>query len=287
MRDTIMNSIVDKVKDIKVLPGVLTRIMEVTENPDSNVYDMEKIILSDQALTTKVLRLANSAYYGYGRKISTISQATLLLGFKTIKSMAIAATVSPMMKDELKGYALDSNDLWMQSQTCAIISRHIAKKSGKYDPEEAYVAGLLRDIGKTILNEYMVDEYIKVVDLIMDERYSFSDAEKMIFDFNHAELGAKIAEKWNLPGHLVEAIKYHHNPDRSDAKGKDRILLSIVHIADAMTMMMGVGLGVDGLSYTLSDDSLELLEIDGNDFSQIISDVSELIKDRESFFLDN
>ena len=123
MKKINLNHIVRKVNDMPVLPNKINKIIEITEDPDSTIQDLEKEILTDQSLTSKILKLANSAYYGYPRKIDTVSQATILLGFQTIKSMALASTVSKMMIHELKGYSLKENDLWTQSQTCAIISR--------------------------------------------------------------------------------------------------------------------------------------------------------------------
>ena len=155
MKKINLNHIVRKVNDMPVLPNKINKIIEITEDPDSTIQDLEKEILTDQSLTSKILKLANSAYYGYPRKIDTVSQATILLGFQTIKSMALASTVNKMMIHELKGYSLKENDLWTQSQTCAIISRLIAKEVKFQNPETAYIGGLLRDIGKTILNYYV------------------------------------------------------------------------------------------------------------------------------------
>lgn len=272
--------IVNKVEDIKVLPEIINKIISLTEDPDSTVHDMEKAILQDQVLTTKILRLANSAYYGYARKISTISQATVLLGFQAIKGIALASTVSKYLTDELKGYSLEKNELWSQSQTCAIISRFIAKNIKYSNPEEAYIAGLLRDIGKTILNQHMEKEYMEVLSKMEENNMSFLDAEKEVLGFGHTEIGAKVAEKWNLPKELVEAIGLHHTPELAK---ENPILVSIVHIADAMTMMMGVGLGLDGLSYNLSPLAIENLNLDELQFQDIISQVADLIKDEDSF----
>ena len=272
--------IVNKVEDIKVLPEIINKIISLTEDPDSTVHDMEKAILQDQVLTTKILRLANSAYYGYARKISTISQATVLLGFQAIKGIALASTVSKYLTDELKGYSLEKNELWSQSQTCAIISRFIAKNIKYSNPEEAYIAGLLRDIGKTILNQHMEKEYMEVLSKMEENNMSFLDAEKEVLGFGHAEIGAKVAEKWNLPKELVEAIGLHHTPEFAI---ENPILVSIVHIADAMTMMMGVGLGLDGLSYNLSPLAIENLNLDELQFQDIISQVADLMKDEDSF----
>jgi len=272
--------IVNKVDDMKVLPEIINKIIALTDDPDSTVQDMEKAILKDQVLTTKILRLANSAYYGYARKISTISQATVLLGFQAIKGIALASTVRNYMTHELKGYSLEKNQLWQQSQTCAIISRFIAKTIKYPNPEEAYIAGLLRDIGKTILNEHMEREYAEVLLKVEQEEITFLDGEREVLGFDHAEIGEKVAEKWNLPRALVDAIGHHHTPDLANI---NPVLVSIVHVADAITMMMGVGLGLDGLTYNLSPTAIETLQLDEIQLQNIISQIADLIKDEDSF----
>jgi putative nucleotidyltransferase with HDIG domain len=226
--------------------------------------------------------LANSAYYGYPRKINTVSQATILLGFQTIKSIVLASTVNKIMTHELKGYALGENDLWTQSQASAIISRNIAKEVKFSNPETAYIGGLLRDIGKTILNYYVEREYNAIVNKVEYGNVSFSEAEEEILGFNHAQVGEKIAEKWNFPKDLVEAIGLHHTPEKSTI---NPTLVSIVHIADAITMMMGIGIGADGLTYNFSPFALETLNFNAQDLEDFISKSHDLIIDGDSFDL--
>lgn len=272
--------IVSKVDDMKVLPEIINKIIALTDDPDSTVQDMEKAILKDSVLTTKILRLANSAYYGYARNISTISRAAVLLGFQAIKSLALASTMRTYLTDELKGYSLEKNQLWTQSQTCAIVSRFIAKQIKYPNPEEAYIAGLLRDIGKTILNQHMEKEYAEVLLRIEVDNLSFLDAEREVLGFNHAEIGEKVAEKWNLPKALVDAIGHHHTPELANI---NPLLVSIIHIADAITMMMGVGLGLDGLAYDLSPMAIETIGLDELQLEDIISQVTDLVTDEDSF----
>lgn len=272
--------IVSKVDDMKVLPEIISKIVSLTEDPDSTAQDMEQVILRDQILTTKILRLANSAYCGYARNISKVSQATVLLGFQAIKSMALASTVSVYLTSELKGYSLEKDELWTQSQTCAIVSRYIAKHIKYPNPEEAYIAGLLRDIGKTVLNQHMEKEYSEVLTKIEVDNVSFLEAEKEILGFDHAEIGEKIAEKWNLPKALVDTIGHHHTPELANI---NQLLVSIVHVADAITMMMGIGLGLDGLSYNLSPVAMTALNLTETEFDDIISNVSDLVADEDSF----
>lgn len=282
MNDTRLEHIVGKVKDIPMLPDRINRIIKITEDPDSTIEDLEKEILLDQSLTSKILRLANSTHYGYPRKINTISQATILLGFKTIKSIVLASTVSKMMAKELKGYGLGKNDLWTQSQTCAIISRYIAKDVGFNGPETAYIGGLLRDIGKTILNYYVEKEYNAITNRVQFGKVSFLEAEEEILGFNHAQVGEKIAERWNFPQELVEAIGLHHNPEISTIDSK---LVSIVHIADSITMMLGISIGADGLTYNFSPFALHSLNYSTQDIEQLISQSYDLIIDKDSFNL--
>ncbi len=275
-----LNYIVNKVDDMPVLPERINNIITLTEDPNSTVQDIEKEILKDQSLTTRVLRLANSAYYGYPRKISIVSQATVLLGFQAIKGIALASTVSSFLASELKGYSLAKNELWTQSQTCAIISRYIAKEINYPSPEEAYIGGLLRDIGKTILNQHVEKEYKEILNKIEKNKISFLDAEREVLGFDHGEVGKKVAEKWNFPKDLVEAISLHHTPEMAETNSH---LVSIVHIADAITMMMGIGLGLDGLAYNLSPFAIESLNLNEQQIQEFISQVSDLVADEESF----
>lgn len=275
-----LQEIISRVEDIPTLPDTITRIIQLTDDANSTVQDIEREVLKDQSLTTKILRLANSAYYGYPRTISTISQATVLLGFQTVRSMALSATVSNILDKELEGYALESKALLRQSQACAMISRFLAKKLRFSKAENAYVAGLLRDIGKVILNYYITEQYQQVINEVETRGITFLEAEETILGFNHAEVGAKIAEKWNLPEELVEAIAYHHTPDRAKVNEK---MTAIVHVSDAMIMMMGMGLGIDGLAYRFSPHALELLKLDELDLQQYMAEASDFLVDEDSF----
>ncbi|NMA86488.1 MAG: HDOD domain-containing protein, partial [Tissierellia bacterium] len=172
--------------------------------------------------------------------------------------------------------------LWTQSQTCAIVSRYIAKDIHYPRPETAYIAGLLRDIGKTILNFYVEQEYNAIVNKVEYGHMSFLDAEEEILGFNHAQVGEKIATKWNFPEELVEAIGLHHSPEKSTI---DPELVSIVHIADAITMMIGISIGADGLAYNFSPFALETLSLTPIEIEQYIARSHDLIVDGDSFNL--
>lgn len=281
MSKNTLDSIVRKVQDMKPLPMVVGQIINITENPKATIRDLEDVILKDQVLTTKILRVANSAYYTYNRKISTISQAAVLIGFKAIKGIAFASVLNKYMNVELKGYEMQQDDLWKQAQTCAIAAREISKRIKYRDQEEAYIAGLLHDVGKTVLSQYLEEEYGEIVKLV-EEGMSFDEAEAKVLGFSHTEIGGKVAEKWNLPKHLVDAIKFHHNPDSAD----DNIMMvNIVHVADAITMMIGIGMGADGMNYRMSERALEMLGLDEIGIQDLISTIVDIVQSEENYLL--
>ncbi len=281
MEKLTLDSVTSKVNDLPALPTIVNDVMKLTEDPNSTVKDLERVIMKDPGLTTRILRLANSVHYGYARRISTISEASILLGFEAIKSMTLAASVNGLMIKKVPGYGLNENELWIQSQSCALISRYIAKKLRYPYADLAYVAGLLRDIGKVIISYYLVD-YSKEIMIKLEENpnLSFVDAEETVLGFNHSQIGAKVAKKWNLPDELIEAIEYHHDPEKATVNYK---LTAIIHLADAITMMLGIGLGVDGLIYNLSKEALDSLGVDEHQLEQFFSDASDLLMDKDSF----
>lgn len=284
MRKVTLDELISHVDEIPVFPQTVSRIIQITEDPDSDAKDLEKEIMKDQGLTTKILRLANSSYYGLSRNIKSVSEATVLLGFQAIKSMVLATTVGKVLAKELPGYALDREELWRQSQICAITARVIAKKARFSKPDQAYTAGLLRDIGKVILDHYMKDQYDRIIEHVQDEHRSFMHVEEEILGFNHGQVGAKIAEKWNLPKDLVEAIAFHHEPEKATINPK---MTAMTHIADGLVMMMGIHLGIDGMSYEFSEDMMKLLKLDEQALTEIMSEVVDIIGDQGIFLEEN
>ncbi|MEN1759078.1 HDOD domain-containing protein [Anoxynatronum sibiricum] len=275
-----MEEIVERVRDIPAFPHTITRIIQLAESPESTVHDIENEVIRDQSLTATVLRFANSTHYGYSRTISTISQATVVLGFQAIKSIAMAASVSQLMARELPGYALEKEALWRQSQTCAIAARLIAKKVKYARPDEAYVAGLLRDIGKVILDTYLKDQVQLIQQKVENDQITFMEAEEEVLGFHHGQVGASIAEKWHLPSDLAESIALHHEPGRAEINPR---LVAITHLADALVMMLGVQMGADGLAYHFSQEAMTLLGVDETDLQQLMSELIDLLEDEDAF----
>ncbi|MGE5391452.1 MAG: HDOD domain-containing protein [Deltaproteobacteria bacterium] len=272
-----LESIVEAVNDLPALPTVVTRVIQLTDDPDSTAQDINNVLNQDQAITARVLRLANSAFYGYTRRINTVTDAVVFMGFKTIRSIVIAASVSDILNQEIAGYALEHGELWKHSQCCAMAARLIARKAKIPALDLAYTAGLLHDIGKVILNRTMKDAYFDVVERASEGEIPFDQVENEILGFTHAEVGSKVAAKWNLPDQMVEAIAFHHDPEKATINPK---LTAIIHLADAICVAMGIGIGVDGMLYPISSKALELLAIDESGIETIINELTDILTDQ-------
>lgn len=275
-----LEELVDRVNDIPAFPQTVIKIMELLKEPRSAAIDIEREIMKDQGLTAKVLKMANSAFYSGRRQIKTVVDATVLLGFDTVQSIVLASTVGKVMEKELKGYSYERSALWRQSQISAIMARSIAKKAKFPNPDIAYTAGLLKDVGKVILDEYVHDSYTQILDKISQETISYVSAEEEVLGFNHGQVGAKIVEKWRLAPELVEAIEFHHNPFLSVMNIE---LVSIVHISDGLVMMMGLHEGIDTLAHEFFTDAVKVLNLTEADLNKIMMDVERIVEDEKIF----
>ncbi len=257
-------------------------MIKLTEDPDSTAQDINYILNQDQAITARVLKMANSAFYGFPRRIGSVTDAIILLGFRTLRSIVMAASVSDILNKEIEGYALEYGELWRHSQCAAMAARLIARKSKFAFLDLAYTAALLHDIGKVILNNTMKETYREVVALVNEESISFIEAENKILGFNHAEVGARVADKWNLPPETVEAIQLHHSPEEAQVNPR---LTAIVHLADAICVSMGIGMGIDGLLYPMSGEAMQLLGLDELEIENVISELVDVFADQQIFEL--
>lgn len=281
MAKVTLEQLIDKVDDIPAFPQTVLNIMELLREPRSAAIEVEREIMKDQGLTTKVLKMANSAFYSGRRQIKTVVDATVLLGFDTVNSLVLASTVGKVMEKELKGYSYERNAMWRQSQISAIMARSIAKKAKFRNPDIAYTAGLLKDVGKVVLDEYVHESYNDILKRISVETISYVKAEEEELGFNHGQVGARIVDKWNLAPELVEAIEHHHNPFKAYVNIE---LVSIVHISDALVMMMGIHDGIDTLGHEFFTDAVKILNLTEADLNKIMVDVEQIVSDENIFF---
>ena len=239
-------------------------------------------LASDQALAARVLKLANSAFYGASRRIGTVSEAVVILGLRTTRNLAMATSCEEMLEREVSGYAMQRGSLWRHSLACASAAQALAQRAHLRGTEEAFVAGLLHDIGKVILNTYQRAEFIQVLRRTLEGGIPYSEAEREVFGFDHAEAGARLLERWNLPSSLVSAVRYPPcAPERSRPVPR---FPALVHLADVICLTLGIGLGVDGLAYRLQPEALTALSLTEDDLEQVASQVCDTLSQAGSVF---
>ncbi len=266
MSERNLQAVVNRIKNLPTLPHIIPHLMRVLDNPNSSAADVGKVISSDQALMTKILKLVNSAMYGLPRRISTLSQATAILGFNAVRSTAIAATVF----QNLGNGSFDRMKFWEHSLGCAVAGKLIARRTGYQNAEEAFIAGLVHDIGKMIIDQYINEDFIKIRARVESGAISVYDAELEVLGVGHTHIGGWLARKWNLPLPLVNTIIYHHQPQ---AGGQDTRLASIVHLGDALTRLAQIGSGGDNLLPVIHPSVWPLLELEESQIPELIEEI--------------
>ena len=269
--------LVQRIVDLPTLPIVVPQVMRLVEDQRSSAGDLARVIGSDQALATRILRLANSAFYGFRREIVTINHAVVLLGFDTVKSIVLAATVFETLSDGDVVSSFDRGEFWLHVGAVAAGARQVAKTLRVADPEAAFVGGLLHDVGKVVLDRFFYRRYAEAARLAGATPCLIRDAESSLFSVNHAEVGRWLAERWRFPAAIVEPVAFHHRP--AAASPSHRELTAVVHLADILTRNAGIGSGGDGLVPLPDAEVLHRLKIGPAHLGRW---TEELAKEREA-----
>lgn len=251
-----IDEILSKTPDLPSMPAAALAVMREADSSTSSAHTISGHLMQDQALTMRVLRLANSAYYGLSRQVMSAPEAVVVLGTRTIRHLCLVASTYPWMSKPLKGYELGPEELFNHSLAVAVGTQVIADQTGKLHRDEAFTAGLLHNIGKVAMSVWLENK-VQAMQLLGErDGLAFDEVERKVFGHDHAEIGAVLSDSWNLPKSMVQAIRHHHHPEASE---KPSTLLDAVHVADFMAMSLGYGLGGDGLQYEFDDLTLRRL----------------------------
>jgi len=259
MTSYLIEQFIQEASMLPPIPETAQKALAIIRNPETNAADLADILASDQVLAARVLRWANSAYYGMESRIVTVRQAIVILGMNVIQELVMASSVSDQMNQPLPGYGLKRGELWHHALGTAVGAQLISKQYCLKIDQEAYYAGLLCDIGKLIFEKHLRD--IKWDRSEWDQR-SFLEVERAGFGMDHATLGSELAHHWQLPEELVTTIAFHHEPQLAP---KHQKLAAAVHIADISMKVLGIGIGIDGLRYPLEQEALSTLNMSWDD----------------------
>lgn len=276
-----IEKIIKDIAGLKPIPDVINKVMEITQDPDINMSELSKVISYDPIATANLLKSANSAYYGCARTFDSIHQAIVFLGMNEVVDLVLLTNSAENLNRSHKGYGLASGELWRYSVASALLARKLATTKSMENIHLIFTAALLKDIGKVVLEQYVVGGYEKIKALVARGNCSFLEAEKAVLGIDHAELGALVAKEWKFSSMMVDIIGNHHQPGQATL---GKLEAAIIHAADVLCMMMGVNNGLDALAYRFDQGTLEsigmtdvMLQTIIAGFAEELHEVEELI----------
>jgi HD-like signal output (HDOD) protein len=270
LKSKILRSLVE----LPPMPNIILKAREIMEDPGSSLKELAAVIEHDQAIVARVLALANSAYYGLSGLVSSIQHASILLGQRTLGELITIAASSRLLSKRLGGYELNPGDLWKHSLAVALGSKIITRMINRDWIEDAFIAGLLHDAGKIILDPYVEERHAAFETHLKETPCNFFKAEKQILGFDHAEVMSRASRFWRYPEAQSMAIRYHHYPKHS---GNNR-LAYIVHLADFAAKEAGFKSGNTASSSEIDPQILEYLGLENAQLEPIIAEIATSVE---------
>jgi HD-like signal output (HDOD) protein len=243
-----VKNILKKVKELKPVPTIVHKVLDLAQDPESSLSQIVDLISYEPAITSNLLKICNSAYMGLSVKVDSVHQAVSMLGLERVVEMVLTQNLSTNMNQPQKGYALAKGELWSQSVATAMVARSLSERRQLDHVAAIYTAALLKDIGKVILNEYVERMALRIQRMVAKKGVSFAEAEMASIGMDHATLGGIIAKEWNFSGHMVYMIENHH---MLNSEARNDPATGAIYLADMVAMMVGTGIGVDRLAYTV------------------------------------
>ena len=268
--------IIKDIKTLPTLPGVITKLGALAENNKVSVQEMAQVVSSDQVLSAKILRLVNSAFYGFSGRISTVSNALILLGVNVVKSLAISSSIFEIMEKNVVG-------LWEHSMGVAVAANVMSKRLRLPEPEETSTAALLHDIGKVIIKIKLQQEFSQLTTRIEEQGLMMIEAEQELLETDHAEIGEWLARTWLLPEKLIEPIACHHSVEKSILH---QTKTSVVHVADVLIKASGFGFSGDNLVPSIQPVAWKRLGLSEQLLESIIEEVQDKLVEVKNFSLE-
>ena len=270
-----IEKLIEEMEDLPTLPSVAISIMNTLLDDDSSAQDVAEIVEADHSLTTKVLMIANSAFFGIPREVSTVRQAIVSLGFNRLKSVVLSLTVMDTVDAMAEGSGLNPQTFWEHSLMCAICAEDLAAKLNAEFAEEIFVAGLLHDIGKLVLSRHAPEAFGQVTETIEKRGVGSVEAERSVLDMDHTQVGEYLMDQWQFPSRLRESVGMHHDPpvkkiDR-DVTGR---MAAVICLADILAKSRVTG-GSRGKEREQAEELRENLGISGVDLLEITGGLDE------------
>ncbi|MBI4798662.1 MAG: HDOD domain-containing protein [Desulfarculus sp.] len=276
-----VKKIVQDLDRLPALPGVVNQVLEITANPDFATNELVAVVSLDPGVTANVLRRANSAYFGLGRKISTLDQALTRIGVQNLVDITLNSGVVPMFNSYLAGYNAEPSQLWRHSLASALVARRLAQLRAVPAPAEVYTAALLHDVGKLILSTFLAQDLAAIGNLIVNNNWPPADAEREVLGVDHAIMGGLAARKWHLSETIQGGIFFHHEPQKASP---NRLYANLIALANHLVIRCGMGCGFDERKAQLPTTVLFDLAITPAKMDQLLEETQKILTKAEPLF---
>ncbi|MCP4446232.1 MAG: HDOD domain-containing protein [Myxococcales bacterium] len=250
---------------------VVAALLEILGEVEHTRIDVENVLRTDATFAAEVLRLANSARYSR-RSVSDLGAALMLLGEQELSRIAVRAGARCMKVPEVEGYGMADGGLWLQSLRTAVATELLATNTGLAEPGVAYTAGILLDVGKRLLGPELEEELEDAIDASDNDNESFIDVERSLLGCDHAEVGAVLVKSWSLPDELVEAVRWHHAPERAEEAGA---LVWLCHLGDFLSSSLSGAGSVEGTAYRLNEGWSQVVSIAEDELIGLLPTIAE------------
>ena len=274
--------LVEKVHGLPTLPMMLSTINNMVLNPRTSAKEVAQLISTDPALTSKVLQVVNSPFYGFPNRITTVTHAIVILGFNTMKSIVLSSTIFDLFRKDSRAGGFDRAEFWKHSIACGSAAKALGRRIGYSALEEIFIAGLLHDIGKLVLDQFLHEKYVAALEEARRREILLLEAEQEILGITHADVGAWLFEKWSLSRGLVETTRCHHNTSLAREAQK---LAEVIHAADILARAVRYGSGGDGKIPALSESAWKSLGLGEALFDDLLQETGAEIE-KATVFLD-
>jgi len=272
-----IETIISNIDQLPSIPEVASKIINMVNDPNVSFKAIAEEISKDQSMTTNILKLCNSAFFSKGKEITSIDRAIVTLGLKEVKDIVMVVATKPVLDKFVIGYDLAKGDLWKHGLVVATVSKNIAMDVSRKDiADVVFTGGIIHNVGKVVLALFVQSTFKDIMAAVETKSITFSQAERDIMGFSHQEVGEKILTKWQFPTVLKSIVRFYQDPEQ--APKEHRAEVSIVHIANTLSLMAGIGIGSDGLYHQLNGTALEVLGIKEDLLEKQFSRIPETIK---------
>ena len=249
------------VGDIATLPEVTVKIINIVEDPRSTARDLHEVIKTDPALSSRLLKVVNSAFYGFPGQVATVDRAIVLLGLSTVKNIAIAASISRLFTAERVSESYTARDIWRHSVAVAVLARQIYRSGFSHQPDadEVFLSGLIHDLGLLVERQAFPEKLAQAIDRCVKQHGNFCRIEQEVLGADHPTFGQHLAAKWKFPARLRAAIGYHHNVDNLNAQ--NRTVPTIIHVADIVAVQEKMGFPLTAAQQELTPELMETVHL--------------------------